>query len=76
MSSTLSQRIVERLPWLDGIVEKLQLKVHDAVGKGGTGVRNALDGVWMEVPLHPVLSDVPVDSWTATMALNVQKKVR
>ena len=70
MGSTLSQRIVDRLPWLDGIAEKVQPKVREAIDRGGTGVRNALDGVWFEAPLHPVLSDVPLGSWTATMALD------
>ena len=70
MGSTISQRIVERLPWLDGVAEKLQPKVQEVIDKGGTGVRNALDGVWLEVPLHPVLTDVPIGSWTATMALD------
>ncbi|MBA3472094.1 MAG: Rieske 2Fe-2S domain-containing protein [Rubrobacter sp.] len=70
MSSTLSESIVERLPWLDGIAEKLQPKVQDAVDKGGTTLRNALDGVWLEAPLHPVLQSVPVGSWTAAITLD------
>lgn len=44
MGSTISQRIVERLPWLDGIAEKLHPKVQEVIDKGGTGVRNAADG--------------------------------
>ncbi|CAA9428114.1 MAG: Ferredoxin, 2Fe-2S [uncultured Rubrobacteraceae bacterium] len=70
MSSTLSQRIVERLPWLDGIAEKLQPKVQEVIDKGGTTLRNALDGVWLEAPLHPVLQTVPVGSWTAAITLD------
>jgi uncharacterized membrane protein len=70
MSSTISESIVERLPWLDGIAEKIQPKVQDAVDKGGTTLRNALDGVWLEAPLHPVLQSVPVGSWTAAITLD------
>ncbi|HEU4494407.1 MAG TPA: DUF2231 domain-containing protein, partial [Rubrobacteraceae bacterium] len=29
-----------------------------------------LDGVWFEVPLHPVLTDVPVGSWTAALVFD------
>jgi len=29
-----------------------------------------LDGLWMGVPLHPVLTDVPVGSWTATLVFD------
>jgi nitrite reductase/ring-hydroxylating ferredoxin subunit/uncharacterized membrane protein len=70
MGSTISQRIVEQLPWLDGIAEELQPKVQQAIDKGGVALRNVLDGVWFEAPLHPVLSDVPLGSWTATMMLD------
>jgi nitrite reductase/ring-hydroxylating ferredoxin subunit/uncharacterized membrane protein len=74
MGGTLGQRIVDRLSWLDNLAEKLQPKVQEAVGegeeRGGTAVRNALDGTWLGTPLHPALSDVPVGSWTATLALD------
>ena len=74
MGGTLGQRIVDRLGWLDTLAERLQPKVQEAVGKGeergGTTVRNALDGTWLGTPLHPALSDVPVGSWTATLALD------
>jgi nitrite reductase/ring-hydroxylating ferredoxin subunit/uncharacterized membrane protein len=70
MGSTLSQRIVDRLPWLDGVAEKVQPKVQEVVDKGGTTLRNALDGTWLGSPLHPVLQAVPVGSWTAVLALD------
>jgi nitrite reductase/ring-hydroxylating ferredoxin subunit/uncharacterized membrane protein len=70
LGATFSQRITNRLPWLDAIAEKVQPKVQEAVDRGGTPLRNALDGRWFGVPLHPVLTDVPVGSWTATMALD------
>src|ERR671911_17101 len=71
MGGTLGQRIVDRLGWLDTLAEKVQPKVKEAVGegeeRGGTTVRNALDGTWLGTPLHPALSDVPVGSWTAAL---------
>jgi hypothetical protein len=50
MGSTISQRIVEQLPWLDGIAEELQPKVQQAIDKGGVALRNVLDGVWSRRP--------------------------
>ena len=29
-----------------------------------------LDGVWLEAPLHPVLTDVPVGAWTAALVFD------
>lgn len=67
MGSTISRRIIDRLPWLDEVAEKVQPKVQEVIDKGGTGVRNALDGSPMELPLHPALTDVPLGSWTAAL---------
>ena len=70
MARTVSQSIVEALPFLDGVAERVQPKVQEAVEAGGTTGRNIVDGVWFGLPLHPTLTDVPVGSWTATMALD------
>src|SRR5918992_5703668 len=65
MGKTISERIVDALPFLDRIADSVQPKVQEAVEAGGTSARNVLDGVWFEAPLHPALTDVPVGSWTA-----------
>jgi len=70
MGATFSQRIVDAVPFLDRIADSVQPKVQEAVGKGGTTVRNILDGVWFGTPLHPVLTDVPVGSWTSTLVFD------
>src|SRR5918998_1525009 len=70
MGSTLSQRIIDRLDRLDDIAEKVQPRVQEVIDKGGTTLRNALDGTWLGSPLHPVLQAVPVGSWTAVLALD------
>ena len=70
MGATLSRRIVDALPFLDGIAEAVQPKVQEAVEAGGTTARNALDGTWLESPLHPALTDVPVGSWTAALVFD------
>jgi nitrite reductase/ring-hydroxylating ferredoxin subunit/uncharacterized membrane protein len=70
MGETISQRVVEALPFLDRIADGVQPKVREAVEVGGTTARDALDGKWLEVPLHPVLTDVPVGSWTAALVFD------
>lgn len=70
MGETISQRVVEALPFLDRIADSVQPKVREAVEAGGTTARDALDGKWLEVPLHPVLTDVPVGSWTAALVFD------
>ena len=70
MAETLMQRMVEALPLLDDIAEEVQPKVQEAVDAGGTTVRNVLDGVWLEAPLHPALTDVPVGAWTAALVFD------
>ena len=70
MARTISQRIVDAMPFLDGVSESIQPKVREAVEAGGTTARNILDGVWFEAPLHPVLTDVPIGSWTAALVFD------
>jgi nitrite reductase/ring-hydroxylating ferredoxin subunit/uncharacterized membrane protein len=70
MAETLMQRLVEALPFLDDIAEDVQPKVQEAVDAGGTTARNVLDGVWLEAPLHPALTDVPVGAWTAALVFD------
>jgi nitrite reductase/ring-hydroxylating ferredoxin subunit/uncharacterized membrane protein len=62
--------MVEALPFLDDIAEDVQPKVQEAVAAGGTTARNVLDGVWLEAPLHPVFTDVPVGAWTAALVFD------
>jgi nitrite reductase/ring-hydroxylating ferredoxin subunit/uncharacterized membrane protein len=70
MAETLMQRLVEALPFLDDIAEEVQPKVQEVVAAGGTTARNVLDGVWLEAPLHPALTDVPVGAWTAALVFD------
>jgi nitrite reductase/ring-hydroxylating ferredoxin subunit/uncharacterized membrane protein len=70
LGASFSQRITNRLPWLDAIAEKVQPKVQEVVSAGGEPLRNALDGRWFGSPLHPALTDVPVGSWTAAVVFD------
>jgi nitrite reductase/ring-hydroxylating ferredoxin subunit/uncharacterized membrane protein len=60
-------------PALDRIAEPLSDAVrgaYEAAGPAGQQAKNALHGVWLGHPLHPVFTDVPIGAWTTAMALD------
>ena len=81
MSTTVSTdpiaRLAERQNWLTPESEKeLQAGVTAAVMKlGGPTLRRALHGDWLHEPLHAILTDVPIGSWTATVAFDVTASI-
>jgi nitrite reductase/ring-hydroxylating ferredoxin subunit/uncharacterized membrane protein len=70
LGATFTQRLTNRLPWLDALAEKVQPKVQEIVSAGGAPLRNVLDGTSIGTPLHPALTDVPVGSWTAAVVFD------
>jgi nitrite reductase/ring-hydroxylating ferredoxin subunit/uncharacterized membrane protein len=70
MTLKLAERLATSQTWLDGLSDRLQPLVREAVA--GTGRRGAdlLDGVWLGAPLHPALTDVPVGALTAAVTLD------
>ena len=70
MEKTIGERIVDAMPFLDRASDAVQPKVRELVDAGGETARYVLDGVWFEVPLHPVLTDVPIGSWTAAIVFD------
>ena len=58
---------------LDNPAESLQKAIAGtfaASGKFGRRAQNALNGVWLGHPLHPVLTDLPIGFWTAALAFD------
>jgi nitrite reductase/ring-hydroxylating ferredoxin subunit/uncharacterized membrane protein len=39
-------------------------------GEIGGALKNAMHGVWLGHPLHPVFTDIPLGAWTTTLALD------
>jgi nitrite reductase/ring-hydroxylating ferredoxin subunit/uncharacterized membrane protein len=70
VEKTIGERIVDVMPFLDGAADALQPRVRELVDRGGEKARYVLDGVWFETPLHPVLTDVPIGSWTAALVFD------
>src|SRR2546421_7360711 len=64
VSLQFAKRVADAAPGLDRVAERMQPRVRSALG-GRPWLHDALDGTWLGVPLHPVLTDVPVGAWTA-----------
>jgi nitrite reductase/ring-hydroxylating ferredoxin subunit/uncharacterized membrane protein len=65
-------RLTDR-PALDTIANPLNRTVratYEAGGTAGQQVKNALHGVWLRHPLHPVFTDIPVGAWTTALVLD------
>ena len=66
-------RIVEQ-PWIDRGANTVKRAVRDVYGSMGSAsvpVRNFLHGVWLGHPLHPVITDIVIGSFTTTALLDV-----
>jgi nitrite reductase/ring-hydroxylating ferredoxin subunit/uncharacterized membrane protein len=60
-------------PAIDQIAQPLSDAVrgaYEAAGPAGQQAKNALHGVWLGHPLHPVFTDVPIGAWTTALALD------
>lgn len=66
MSLRPARRLADAASALDPVSDVLQSVVRGLPKP----VRNVLDGVWLGVPLHPALTDVPLGSWTAAWAFD------
>ena len=64
-------RFVERQNWISPEAEQAAQRAirgsFAGFGEKAGAVRSALHGDWLHEPLHAVLTDVPVGSWTATV---------
>src|SRR5206468_5498865 len=64
--------VVERLERpgpLDPVIKGVRKVVDTALGP--QAVRDALHGLWLGHPLHPMLTDVPIGTWTAAGILDL-----
>ena len=63
-------------PWLDEVgkpLSEMVLALFRSGGAAGQAAKNALHGVWLGHPLHPVLTDVPIGAWTTALALDARE---
>ena len=64
---------LDKQDWLDTAADAAQQSVKqslDSLGPARNVVKDALHGKWLGHPLHPVLTDIPLGAWTATVMLD------
>jgi nitrite reductase/ring-hydroxylating ferredoxin subunit/uncharacterized membrane protein len=74
MSSSLPVDLIKKQDWLEPVAERLQPPIVAALGRDGAigpEIANLLHGKWLGHPVHAVLTDVPVGSWTAAAVLDL-----
>ena len=68
-------RLAEQQYWITPDAEQRAQdairSVFTALGRNGDALHSALRGDWLHQPLHAVLTDLPVGSWTATVLLDL-----
>lgn len=60
-------------PAIDAVAKPLSRAVRDvyeSAGQTGSDIKNAMHGVWLGHPLHPVFTDIPIGAWTAALAID------
>jgi nitrite reductase/ring-hydroxylating ferredoxin subunit/uncharacterized membrane protein len=64
--------VIDQQTWLEPTGDTIQRAVTNVLTgtPSGRRVDDFLNGVWLGHPLHPVITDVPVGAWTATIALD------
>lgn len=72
-----TQRLIERQDWLEPTSDAVQKVVNNALSGSPTKrtLDNALNGVWLGHPLHPLLTDIPIGSWTVALTLDAVERV-
>jgi nitrite reductase/ring-hydroxylating ferredoxin subunit/uncharacterized membrane protein len=58
---------LEGLEVLDGVSDRLAGAVNSAVGPA----KSLLSGTWLEHPLHPLLTDLPIGCWSGAVILDL-----
>lgn len=71
MDSMKITEALESQEWLGPTAEAMQKAVGGVVDAAGPKIADALHGVWLGHPLHPVLTDIPLGAWTTAAALDV-----
>src|SRR5207237_3151461 len=66
--------VVESQTWLDKLAAPFQswvLKLFGQPGEPNRKIKDMLNGTWFGHALHPVLTDIPIGSYTSTMLLDL-----
>lgn len=73
---TTMVEVIDRQNWLDQVGDTLQpLITRTLTANGGQQLKDFLHGVWLGHPLHPVLTDIPLGSWTAALVFDALDEI-
>ena len=61
---------IEQLEALDAVSEPVQSATH-AAAPNGSWIKDLLSGTWLGHPLHPMLTDIVVGTWSSALLLDV-----
>ncbi len=76
MATELVARAIAQQDWLDPVADTAQPTIDRALtAAGGQPLKDFLNGVWLEHPLHPVLTDIPIGAWTMTAVLDALEEI-
>lgn len=65
--------LVERQSWTDSLAIPFQdwlLKLYGQPGQPGRKVKDLLNGTWLGHAVHPMLTDIPIGVWSASLLLD------
>ncbi len=71
-----AEQLIDRQAWLDGLAVPLQKRVGKVFQSGGTvtkRIEDALHGVPIGTPLHPILVTIPIGAWTVVGVLDAME---
>ena len=72
MATDLPVEVIRQQNWLEPIADRLQPAIAAALdGPIGPKIARILHGSWLGHPLHVVLTDVPLGSWTAAAVFDL-----
>jgi nitrite reductase/ring-hydroxylating ferredoxin subunit/uncharacterized membrane protein len=78
MATDRAIQAVDHQDWLEPLADRLQSTLTNAfaaAGPAGQEIADALHGRWLGHPLHPVLTDIPIGSWTAAAVLDALEQM-
>lgn len=78
MATETALDLINRQDWLEPVADTLQQAVHKAyesAGDSGRQLKNAMHGVWLGHPLHPVLTDIPLGAWTTALVCDAMEEI-
>jgi nitrite reductase/ring-hydroxylating ferredoxin subunit/uncharacterized membrane protein len=72
MATDLPIEVIRQQTWLEPIADRLQPTIASALdGPIGPKIARILHGSWLGHPLHVILTDVPLGSWTAAAVFDL-----